>query len=246
MYDQTRYIPAGDKGLLVEYGSVISRKINKKIRALSLAIESAGMEGISEYVPTYRSVLIYYDPLIWTFDGLVSRLRALEAELDAINLPQPRLYELPVAYGGEYGPDLPFVCQNAGLTPKEVITIHSGSDYLIYMLGFTPGFPYLGEMDERLAAPRLESPRVRIPAGSVGIAGPQTGIYPVESPGGWRLIGRTPARLFDPQRKEPVLLNAGDYVRFIPIEHEEFLRIAREVEEGTYQVTIRTYRGGGH
>ena len=136
------------------------------------------------------------------------------------------MLEIPVLYGGEMGPDLEFVAQHAGKTPEEVVGIHTSADYLIYMLGFTPGFAYLGGMSGEIAAPRLETPRVKIPAGSVGIAGSQTGVYPIDSPGGWQLIGRTPVRMYDPEREPPILPQAGQYIRFYPIDRAEFDRIS--------------------
>ena len=154
-----------------------------------------------------------------------------------------RVVLVPTLYAGEYGPDIEFVAENAGLTTDEVIAIHSGKDYLVYMMGFSPGFPYLGGLDERLATPRLESPRIAIPAGSVGIAEGQTGVYPIASPGGWRLIGRSPLALFDPNTDPPTIINAGDYVRFVPMDsEEEYIEIDRQVQAGEYQVSTGTIR----
>jgi len=238
MYARAKYLPAGDKGLVVEFGNSISKDINIKVRSFALAIDNAGIPGLLEYIPSYRSLLIIYDPLTWEFKLLVNRLKQLEDNLSMMQFPNPQIYCLPVAYGGEYGPDLYFICEHTGLKKEDVIKIHSGVDYLIYMLGFTPGFPYLGGMDERIAAPRLNSPRGKISAGSVGIAGSQTGIYPIESPGGWRIIGRTPVKLFDPDNERPVLLNAGDYVRFYPVSVDEYYQIARAVEKGEYNVYV--------
>ena len=171
-------------------------------------------------------------------------MQELEDNLAVIELPKPSVYYLPVAYGGEFGPDLSFVSKHTGLTGEEVIKIHTGTDYLIYMLGFTPGFPYLGGMDSRLATPRLATPRTKIPAGSVGIAASQTGIYPVQSPGGWQLIGQTPVKLFEPTAQKPVLLNAGDYIRFFEVTPEEYRLIAASAEKGEYTVRIGEYSGG--
>ncbi|AVX21754.1 sensor histidine kinase inhibitor, KipI family [Carboxydocella sporoproducens DSM 16521] len=241
MYDKARFLPAGDKGVVVEFGNSISKEINKKIRSLMLAIEQAELPGIMELIPTYRSLLVLYEPLAWKYGDLILQLEKIEANLGALKLPEPQVILLPVVYGGEYGPDLNFVSEHAKLTPEEVIKIHTGTDYLIYMLGFTPGFPYLGGMDERIATPRLQTPRTKIPAGSVGIAGSQTGVYPIESPGGWQIIGRTPVKLFDPAREKPVLLQAGNYVRFYQITPEEYQEIAQLVEKGQYIVKSENY-----
>jgi KipI family sensor histidine kinase inhibitor len=244
MYERARCLPAGDRNLVVEFGDTISPEINRKIRDFAYALDMTGLAGIHEYVPTYRSLLLTYDPLIISYDDLIKRLQDLENNLAAVDLPKPNVYYLPVAYGGEFGPDLPFVCEHAGLTSEEVIKIHTGTSYLIYMLGFTPGFPYLGGMDTKIAAPRLDSPRTKIPGGSVGIAGSQTGIYPLQSPGGWRLIGQTPVKLFEPAAQKPVLLNAGDYIRFFEVTPEEYHHIAGSAEKGGYTVKISEYIGG--
>ena len=150
-----------------------------------------------------------------------------------------RVFEIPVCYGGEYGPDLGIIAKNAGLSEREVIDIHTSCDYLIYMLGFLPGFCYLGGLDERIHTPRLKTPRLKIPAGSVGIGGSQTGIYPMESPGGWNLMGMTPVRTYDPERDVPILVQAGDYIRFVEIDEAEFSRINKAVEAGEYKVSVR-------
>jgi len=165
--------------------------------------------------PAYASILIDFDPLAIRHSGVERAAAELFAEAAAAPVPEPRLVEIPVVYGGEYGPDLEGVAALTGLTPDEVVAIHSGAEYLVYFLGFSPGFPYLGGMPESIAAPRLETPRRRVPAGSVAIGGRQTGVYPMASPGGWRIIGRTPLRLFDLAADPPVLLQMGDRVRFV-------------------------------
>jgi KipI family sensor histidine kinase inhibitor len=241
-----RYLIAGDQGLVVEFGDTIDPAINRRVRDLFVALLSAqqqaegagreaastgdpavaGLRGILDLVPTYRSLLITYDPLVITTDALRAAVEALEAGGVGTGLAAPQVLEVPTAYGGEFGPDLPFVASHNGLSEEDVIAIHSGTDYLVYMMGFSPGFPYLGGMSERIATPRLKTPRTAIPAGSVGIAQAQTGIYPVESPGGWQLIGRTPVALFDAMRTPPVLVEAGDYIRFVPITAERFAELA--------------------
>ena len=149
-----------------------------------------------------------------------------------------RIFEIPVCYGGEYGPDIANIAEHAGLSEEEVIRVHSSRDYLIYMLGFLPGFTYLGGLDERLHTPRLANPRIRIPAGSVGIGGSQTGIYPLDSPGGWQLMGMTPVKTYDPSREMPILVEAGDYIRFVPVDEAEYFRIKEAVDRGEYQCTV--------
>lgn len=223
-----RFLLTGDTSVSVEFGDEIREEINHKIRAFSFTLAESPIPGVVEVVPTYRSLMIHYDPGIVLYDDLVRQLKALLGSLDQVRLPPSHVIEIPVLYGGEEGPDLEFVAAHCGLSSDEVVRIHTSADYLIYMLGFTPGFPYLGGMDERIAAPRLKQPRVKIPAGSVGIAGSQTGVYPIDSPGGWQLIGRTPVRLYDPERSKPVLCRAGDYIRFRSIDRKEFNAIAAQ------------------
>ncbi|MFZ7102134.1 MAG: 5-oxoprolinase subunit PxpB [Peptococcaceae bacterium] len=241
MYQVAKYLPAGDKGIVIEFGSTICREINRKIRNLAAAIDNARLEGIGELVPTYRSLMLYYDPGKWGYGQLVAELKKIEAQVADADLFQPKVYYLPVLYGGEYGSDLSFVGRYTDFSPDEVIKIHTAADYFIYMLGFTPGFPYLGGMDERISVPRLEIPRTVIPTGSVGIAGNQTGVYPLESPGGWRLIGRTPVKLFDPSRNSPFLLEAGNYLRFYQITFQEYQDIAEKVANNSYHVKTLNY-----
>ena len=238
MYRRARYLPAGDKAVTVELGDAISPQINRRVRDLFLSIGNQRIPGVIDLVPTYRSVLVYYDPLRLSLLELEERLRDLEEHLDEATVAVPRVVVFPAVYGGEYGPDLGYVAEHNGLAPEEVVRIHCGTDYLVYMMGFTPGFTYLGGMVEGIATPRLQTPRMTIPGGSVGIAEQQTGIYPIESPGGWQLIGRTPVRLFDPQRDPPVVVEAGDYVRFVPVTEEAYRDIMRRVQEGSYRVTI--------
>lgn len=234
MHKETKYLQAGDQALNIEFGNEISQEINRKIRAMTLAIEREKIEGIVEIVPTYRSLMVHYKPLQIEYEKLIGILKKLESNLKNIDLPAPEVIEIPTLYGGEYGPDIENVAKHNKLSIKEVIKIHTSKEYLIYMLGFTPGFSYLGGMDQRIATPRLQSPRTKIPGGSVGIAGEQTGIYPIDSPGGWQLIGRTPLNLFDPEKKDPILLKAGNYVAFKPIDEEEYKKMKKEVEKGTY------------
>ena len=190
-----------------------------------------------ETIPTYRSLLIQYDPGVISYKSLEGKLKKLLARLDSVEIPPSEVLEVPVLYGGEeMGPDLKFVAENAKMSEEEVIKLHSEPEYLIYMLGFTPGFTYLGGLNDAIETPRLKTPRVKIPAGSVGIAGKQTGVYPIDSPGGWQLIGRTPLKMYDADREKPILPEAGQYIKFVPIDRAEFDRIAAEVEKGTYEV----------
>lgn len=237
IYAEPRFLPAGDAALVVELGDEISPEINRRVRSLSLALERGGVAGVFDFLPTYRSALVFYDPLAASAaelqDALTGLLESADEDADAA----PQVVHIPVLYGGDMGPDIGFVADNAGLSEMDVIGMHSGVDYLVYMMGFSPGFAYLGGLDGRLATPRLQSPRAEIPAGAVGIAEAQTGVYPVASPGGWQLIGRTPVDLFDAGREPPALLAAGDYVRFVALEGEaEFREIRRQVEAGEYRV----------
>jgi inhibitor of KinA len=223
-----RFLIAGDRGLLVEFGDKIDPEINKKIREISIALEKMPIEGVVETVPTYRSILIFYDPAMTSPDCLQEGILGLEKKTAEVTIPPPQIIEIPVVYGGEYGPDLEFVAKHNGLTPEEVIEIHTSGSYLIYMLGFTPGFPFLGGLSERLFTPRLRTPRAVVPAGSVGIANNQTGIYPIDSPGGWQLIGKTPVRLYQPDREEPILLKPGNVLKFKKITDQEYRERLRQ------------------
>ncbi|SES82767.1 sensor histidine kinase inhibitor, KipI family [Natronincola peptidivorans] len=248
MYDKTKYLAAGDQALVMEFGNSISEEINSKIRSMTAAIEGQNIKGIVELVPTYRSLMIHYDALQVNYSELLESLKALEEQLGSIELPAPQVVEIPTLYGGDYGPDIENVAKHNQMTEGEVIRVHTSKEYLIYMLGFTPGFPYLGGMDESIATPRLETPRTKITAGSVGIAGGQTGIYPIDSPGGWQLIGRTPIRLYDPEREPAILLKAGNYIVFKSIGEKEYQEIEKAVKKGTYQYKSypKKEEGGQH
>jgi KipI family sensor histidine kinase inhibitor len=207
----------GDAALTISLGEGIDLKVNRQAHALARMITSQPVAGFGECLPAYTGLLLNYDPIVMDFDTAVRAMYVLADQIpDEIDW-LPKKVEIPVVYGGESGPDLMLVAEHAGMSPDEVILRHSAADYPVYMMGFTPGFPYLGGMDPRLAVPRLDTPRSRVPAGSVGIAGEQTGIYPLDSPGGWRIIGRTPLRLFDLEADPPCLLAPGDEVRFIPV-----------------------------
>jgi len=218
-----RYLPAGDRGLVVEFGNRISMEINNQVRALAHALEAAGIPGLVEVVPTYRSLGILYDPGRLSYEEAQRRIRPVAESLDLGILPPPKRVVIPTVYGGVYGPDLAFVAQHAGLSEAEVIRLHTEAVYHVYMLGFTPGYTYLGGLPERLHTPRLPSPRLKVPGGSVGIGGSQTGIYPLESPGGWRIIGRTYLSLFDASKEIPTPIQPGDMVQFEAITETEYL-----------------------
>jgi len=231
LFENARYRIAGDRGLLVEYGDIIDAAVNSKVRSMAMVMEQDSPAGITEVIPTYRSLLIVYDPAITNPAKLQKTLKVREARLDEIMIPPPRTVEIPVCYGGEFGPDMAYVAESHNLTVEEVIELHCRPEYLIYMVGFTPGFPFLGGLCEKLHTPRLETPRTFVPEGSVGIANNQTGIYPVASPGGWQLIGRTPVKLFAPDRRNPFLYQAGDRIKFSPISVEEYARIFKQEQE---------------
>lgn len=221
-----RFLPAGDSAIAVEFGREIDLNINNQVAAMRTVIEAAidegKIKGIVELVPTYGSLLVVYDQLTVGYAGLIEQLKILAEGLEGVEIPDREVVEIPVVYGGEYGPDLGIVAQLNSLSEDEVIKRHSEAEYPIYMLGFVAGFPYLGGMDKSIAAPRKQTPRLKIPAGSVGIAGQQTGIYSVESPGGWQIIGRTPLKLYDADREKPILLRAGQSIRFKPITEAEY------------------------
>jgi len=234
-YASTRYLPFGDTALLVEFGDAISLELNRKVVGLDEAIMKADVLGVEELVPTYRSLLVRYDPLRTTYEKLVFRVKEVEENMTgSIAEVVGRKVSVPVLYGGEYGPDLSYVAGFHRLTEERVVRLHSESEYRIYMIGFVAGFPYLGTVPDEIATPRLETPRLRVPAGSVGIAEKQTGIYPCEAPGGWQIIGRTPLELFDSLRQPPALLEPGDIVKFEPISAERFKSIRESVLKGAY------------
>jgi KipI family sensor histidine kinase inhibitor len=241
-HQEPRILVCGEDALVVEFGDGIDPLTNDRVYALAAAVEAAVNASVTEMVPTYRSLLIQYDLELSTVEEMTEFLVALIPSADQAGNNETnasrRIYKLPVSYGGEQGQDLNDVAEHAGMTAEEVIAIHSGTDYRVFMLGFAPGFPYLGGMDERIGTPRLASPRVRVPAGSVGIAETQTGVYPMASPGGWRLIGNTPVSLFEPNANPPVPFLPGSFIRFVPVTAEEAERIAQEVADGTYLVQM--------
>ena len=235
--------PVGDCAISIDFGQAIDPKINRQIRQVIEQIKLLQLDGIIELVPTYCALLVQYDAMVYTYSDICRILDPIlqESVTDSV-IERVMIVEIPTVYGGEFGPDLGFIASHNHISEDEVVSIHSGTDYLVYMLGFIPGFTYLGGMDLRIATPRLSSPRTLIPAGSVGIAGEQTGTYPSDSPGGWQIIGRTPVTMYDMSKAQAALLKAGDYVRYVPIDESEFHRIKalgtdyapviREVEVG--------------
>jgi len=231
LYSKPRIRISGDRAVLVEYGDTIDPAVNEKVRAMAALLKRVLPEGVEAVIPAYRNLSLIYNPLVTSPEKILSVLQKMEARLHEIEIPQPRIVEIPVLYGGEFGPDLAVVAEHSGMTMEQVIAIHAGTEYPIYMIGFTPGFCYLGGLDRRIHTPRRKTPRTLLPGGSVGIAEAQTGMYPVDSPGGWQIIGRTPLRLFAPGREAPFLYEAGDRIRFVPIATEEYERI--RLKEGT-------------
>lgn len=238
-----RVLMAGDGALTIEFGSTIDPEINHRVMACSRAVERLSLSGLLDIVPTYRSVTVHVDPLKIDIVSLADRLQALTLSPSPATSRRSRagkspsrrarggrvkLKEIPVLYGEEYGPDLPAVAAFAKCSIEGVVRLHISVEYRVYMLGFTPGFPYMGKIPDEIAMPRLVALRVKVAAGSVGIAGSQTGIYPIETPGGWRLIGRTPLRLYDSNRARPFLLEPEDRVRFVRIDRAEYDRLDRE------------------
>jgi KipI family sensor histidine kinase inhibitor len=213
----------GDRALLVELGDEISLEVNQRVRELFYVLDGTKLSGITELLPSYRSLLLIFDPLKISLAALKNRVMVLQKTLDPSLVPEPKTLRIPVAYGDEYGPDLEWVAEYHHITTHEVIRLHSSVTYHVFMIGFTPGYPYLGELPDEIVSPRRKTPRTHVPRGSVGIAQKQTGIYPVESPGGWQIIGRTPINLFDPQAWPPAFLAMGDLVTFDPISKEEYV-----------------------
>lgn len=233
-----RILPSGDCAVTVEFSDSISEEVNRRIRFFYENIRRQNIQGITDIVPTFRSVLISYDPRFLSYQSLCTQLKNNLVQTSGVDNKKKRIVAIPVCYEEEYGPDLKFVAEHAGLSEEEVVKIHTSKEYLVYMLGFQPGFPYLGGLDERLFTPRLTVPRVQIRAGSVGIGGEQTGLYPLASPGGWQIIGTTPVRAYNPQKTPSIPYEAGDYIRFYPISKERFCEIENEEEQGTYEFQI--------
>lgn len=238
MQNKIKLLTAGDSSILLQFGNTIDPAINRKIAATVQLMREQHINGVTDVIPAFCSLLINYDPRVISYEQIKGRMEALVKIDVTAGDTRKRVFEIPVCYGGVYGPDIQNIADHAGMSVEEVIQIHTSRDYLIYMLGFLPGFTYLGGLDERIHTPRLANPRIRIPAGSVGIGGSQTGIYPMDSPGGWQLMGMTPVKTYDPDREVPILVEAGDYIRFVAIDEDEFHRIKELVDKNEYQCVV--------
>jgi inhibitor of KinA len=230
-----RFLAAGDTAVIVEFGERIDRVVSERVLRLSALVRAANLAGVVETVPTFRSLLIHYDPLATDSAGLTGAIKNL---LDSsIDESKPiKLWRIPACYAASHAPDLAEVAQRTGLSTAEVVRLHSGTRYHVYMIGFVPGYPYMGDLPTVLSLPRRADPRIRVPAGSIAIATTMTAIYPLESPGGWHLIGATPIRLFDLRWASPALFSPGDAVQFEPISTDEFDAIRAAVMADAYQV----------
>ena len=215
MRSKPKIVPLGDSSLLVQFGNEVDIQINQRVHALASLLDASPFKGVIETVPAYTTLLVQYDPLVISFTQVRDFLREKISQVEETATQKPKQLEVPVRYGGEYGIDLEAVARHLKLQIEDIIRIHTQRRYTVFMMGFTPGFPYMGKLDERLVMPRLETPRTRVLAGTVAIAGSQTGIYPIASPGGWQLIGWTPLKLFDPNSETPFLFSPGDDVKFI-------------------------------
>jgi KipI family sensor histidine kinase inhibitor len=238
LYPEPRLLPAGDGAVSVELGDTISREANTRALTLERLLLDARLPGLLDTVPSFRALLVQYDARVLPWPTLRARLLELSGRLAGAAPPPGRRVELPCAYGGVHGPDLEEVARRLDLTPAEVVALHAGAEHYVYFVGFTPGLPYMAGQPERLTIPRLDRPRTKTPPGSVAIGGAQTSIYSVESPGGFWLLGRTPLRLYDPAAVEPILLRAGDHVRFRSIDAAEYDTIAAAVATGSYRPRI--------
>lgn len=224
----------GDMAVVLSFGNEIDERTNRQIQLFVSKLEKEKISGIIEWVPAYTSLTIYYQPEIISYESLKAELEKVRLSPGNFKSDRKFVYEIPVCYGGEWGQDLAYVADYHDLEKQEVINIHANREYLIYMMGFMPGFPYLGGLPEKLAVPRLEKPRQSVMPGAVGIGGNQTGIYPADVPSGWRIIGTTPVTLFSPEKEEPFLFSSGHYIKFVPISEEQFLTIKQMGD--TYEV----------
>lgn len=231
--NEFKIIQSSETSVVIEFGDKIDENINKIIRIFCEYLDENPIYGFVEYIPYFTSVSIIYDPMKLNkkepFKYVEMKIKEIISNLDFSGEYEEHVVEIPVCYGNELGPDIEIVAQTNNLTVEDVINIHSNGRYLVYMIGFAPGFPYLGGLSEKIFTPRRETPRIAIPEGSVGIAGVQTGIYPIETPGGWQIIGRTPIKLFDLNSNSKTLLKCGDIVKFYPISYKEYLKLKEKI-----------------
>ncbi len=236
------FLPNADTAVTVQFRREICKEVNRQVTALADMIESGGVPGIIETVPTFTSLTVFYDCSVIRADRLREELARMIESSSSAGKGSAKVYHIPVCYDEKFALDMQNVCEHTGLTADEIIKIHTSEPYLIYMLGFLPGFAYLGGLDEKIATPRLKSPRLEIFEGAVGIGGNQTGIYPIASPGGWQLIGKTPVKVFDLKREKPILYEAGDYISFYPVTLEEYERIEKQIKENSFEIKITEVR----
>ncbi len=229
---------AGTGGLVVEFGSVVDSRLNRLVMALDARFQGAAWPGVIEMVPTYRSLLVVFDPLVADRKALARELAKLAADVPIDEEPATRRWHVPVAYGGTFGEDLDHVAALHGLDAGEVIRQHAGGEYRVFMIGFAPGFAYLGGLTKALHTPRRLDPRQRIPAGSITVGGLQAAITSIEAPSGWHMLGRTPLRTFDLRRPDPFLFRPGDRVRFRPISEEEYTRLSALADRGAITADV--------
>ena len=233
------FLQNGNNALSVQFEKEINEEVNAYVTALTSSVLEKKIPGVIELIPTFASVMINYDCTVIRAKELKKILTQLIGFLDVSSSSKAKIWDIPVCYDDEFALDIENVCNHTGLSKEEIVSIHTSKPYLIYMLGFLPGFAYLGGMDKRLVTPRLESPRLEIFKGAVGIGGEQTGIYPIASPGGWQLIGKTPVNVYDPDSNPPILYNAGEYIQFHSISKEEFNNIENLIASGEYKVPCR-------
>ncbi|WP_185969031.1 5-oxoprolinase subunit PxpB [Carboxylicivirga sp. M1479] len=230
----------GDQSFIIKLGDVISPQLHRRVKQYAQQVHKLDLEGITQVICTYTDVCVYYNPLSLAYAKLIDALKSIDLEEDDLKSERVNVLSIPVCYQGAIAPDIEYVANYNQMSTAELVHLHCEAPYLIYMLGFSPGFVYLGGLNPRLETPRKEVPRQAINAGAVGIAGNQTGIYPIVSPGGWQIIGQTPLQMFAPDREPPVLVQSGDYIQFEAISEQEYKLIEQEIEEGNYNPVIQT------